>query len=64
MLALAGMEAPGMPIGEICHRADRVAAFLGKTLEDPVTEDDMVRILSSEEGSRKCGPPIWNTAVF
>ena len=57
VLALAGMEAPGMPIGEICHRADRVAAFLGKTLEDPVTEDDMVRILSSEEGSRKCVAP-------
>ena len=53
VLAVAGMDALDKPIGVICHRADRVAAFLDKSLEDPVTEADMVRILSSREGSRK-----------
>ena len=53
VVAVAGMDALDKPIGEICHRADLVAAFLGKTLEDKVTEADMTAILSSERGSRK-----------
>ena len=53
VVAVAGMDALDKPIGEICHRADLVAVFLGKTLEDKVTEADMTAILSSERGSRK-----------
>lgn len=53
VLALAGMDALDRPIGEICHRPERVAAFLDKPLDAPVTEEDYIRILSSPAGSRK-----------
>lgn len=53
VIAIAGMDALDEPIGVICHRPERTAAFLGKRLEDPVTEEDVVKILSSPEGSRK-----------
>lgn len=54
VVAVAGLDALGQPIGEICHRPERVAAFLGKSLEEEVTEADMAAILASPQGGRKC----------
>lgn len=53
VVAVAGLDALGRTIGEICHRPEQVAAFLGKDLEDIVTEEDMAAILASPAGSRK-----------
>ena len=53
VVAVAGLDALGKPIGAICHRPEQVAAFLGKDLEDAVTEADMAAILASPGGSRK-----------
>lgn len=54
VVAVAGLDALGRPIGEICHRPEQVAAFLGKSLEEEVTEADIAAILSSPQGGRKC----------
>lgn len=53
VVAVAGLDALDQTIGAICHRPEQVAAFLGKTLEDTVTEADMAAILASPAGSRK-----------
>lgn len=53
VVAVAGLDALGHTIGEICHRPEQVAAFLGKSAEDIVTEEDMAAILASPAGSRK-----------
>lgn len=53
VVAVAGLDALDRTIGAICHRPEQVAAFLGKTLEDMVTEADMAAILASPAGSRK-----------
>lgn len=48
------MDALGEPIRKICHRPEKVAAFLRKGMEETVAEDDIVKIAVSEEGLRKC----------
>ena len=54
VIAVAGMDAVGRPIREVCHRPEQVADFLGKGTEEKVTEDDIVRIAASTEALRKC----------
>lgn len=57
VVAVAGMDCVDRPIGEICHRPEQVCALLGKAMEDPVSPQDVVRILSSPRGSRKAVAP-------
>ena len=54
VIAVAGMDAAGKPIQEVCHRPENVADFLGKEAEEKVTEEDIVRIVLSTEALRKC----------
>lgn len=54
VIAVAGRDAVGRPIREVCHRPEQVADFLGKGTEEKVTEDDIVRIAASTEALRKC----------
>ena len=54
VIAVAGMDAAGKPIREVCHRPENVADFLGKETEEKVTEEDIVRIAVSTEALRKC----------
>ena len=54
VIGVAGMDAVGEQIQKTCHRPEKVAAFLGKGLEEAVTEDDIVKIAGSEEALRKC----------
>ena len=54
VIGVIGMDALGEPIRKTCHRPEKVSAFLGKGIEEAVTEDDIVKIAISEEGLRKC----------
>lgn len=54
VIAVAGMDAAGKPIQEVCHRPENVADFLGKEAEEKVTEEDIVRIVLSTEALKKC----------
>ncbi len=54
VIAVAGLDALGQPIGDICHRPEQVATFLGKSLEESITEADIAAILASPRGGRKC----------
>lgn len=54
VIGVVGMDALGEPIRKICHRPEKVAAFLRKGMEETVAEDDIVKIAVSEEGLRKC----------
>ena len=54
VIGVAGMDALGELIRKTCHRPEKVAAFLGKRMEETVTEDDIVKIAGSEEALRKC----------
>ena len=53
VLALAGMDALDRPIGEICHRPERVCALLECGMDHVITPADVAAILSSPRGSRK-----------
>lgn len=54
VIAVAGMDAAGKPIQEVCHRPENVADFLGKEAEEKVTEEDIVRVVLSTEALKKC----------
>ena len=54
VIGVIGMDALGEPIRKTCHRPEKVSAFLGKGIEEAVTEDDIGKIAISEEGLRKC----------
>ena len=54
VIGVAGMDALGKLIQKTCHRPEKVAAFLGKGLEETVAEGDIVKIAGSEEALRKC----------
>ena len=53
VIAVAGMDAIGRPIREVCHRSDRVAEFLEKKTEEKITEEDIIKIAISKDGLRK-----------
>lgn len=57
LVACVGMGAVGVPIGDGCHRPDRVAAVADATPADPLTPERLVRVLTSPDGSRK-GIPL------
>lgn len=53
VIGVVGMDAIGKPIGEICHRPERVADFLDKKQTDLITENDVLRIAASEQALKK-----------
>lgn len=54
VIGVVGMDALGEPIQKTCHRPEKVADFLGKGMEEVVTEDDIVKIAVSADALRKC----------
>ena len=56
VVAVAGMDSVGEPIGGICHRAELVCALLDKPPGAPVTPEDVADILTSPRGGRKGVP--------
>lgn len=53
VIGVAGMDALGQPMGEICHRPERVADFLGKEIKKPIEAEDIVKIAASPKALRK-----------
>lgn len=53
VIGVVGLDSIGKPIGEICHRPERVADFLDKKQTDLVTENDVFRIAVSEHALKK-----------
>ena len=54
IIGVVGMDALGEPIQKTCHRPERVSDFLGKGMEEAVTEEDIVKIAASADALRKC----------
>jgi len=53
VFGVLGMDALHKRIGEISFRSERVAEFLGKSLEDTLEEADFVKIIKSKQGLKK-----------
>lgn len=53
VLGVAGLDAIGRPLQEVCFRKERAMELLGKQAEDFITEQDLADILSSGWGTRK-----------
>lgn len=59
VLALAGMDCVGLPIGETCHRPAQVCALLDRPADHLVTPQDVAAVLTSAIGGRKgVAPPM------
>lgn len=54
VIGVAGLDALGQRIGDICHRPERVERFLGKKINETVEETDIVKIAVSGEALKKC----------
>ncbi len=54
VIGVVGVDALGEPIKKTCHRPEKVSAFLGKGMEEAVTEDDIEKIAVSTDALRKC----------
>ena len=53
VVALAGLDCIGRPIGAICHRPERVCALLGVGMDHVLTPADAAAVLSHPQGGRK-----------
>lgn len=53
VVGIAGASAIGRTIGESCHRAELVGRLLGKSNDEVITEEDLVKVLKSEQGQMK-----------
>ena len=53
VVALAGLDCIGRPIGAICHRPERVCALLGAGMDHVLTPADAAAVLAHPQGGRK-----------
>lgn len=53
VIGVAGLSALGQPLGKGCFRAERAAELLGCTMEHHITEEDLARLIASEQGQQK-----------
>lgn len=53
VIGVMGMEIIGRPLSEVCFRAEEAVRLLRVTQQHRVTMEDMVRILTAEDGTRK-----------
>ncbi len=53
VIASAGLDCLGKPVGEICHRPERVCALLGVEPGHVLTPADVAAVLASPLGGRK-----------
>ena len=53
MIGVTGLSALGQPLGKGCFRAERAAELLGCTMEHHITEEDLARLIASEQGQQK-----------
>ena len=56
VISVVGLDCLGKPIRQTAHRMERTSEFLKKSLDAPVTPEDVVKIASSICGLfKKCG---------
>lgn len=53
VLAVAGMDALGRPLAQVCQRPQLAAALLGCSLDSVIDAQMLVALLLSEQGARK-----------
>ena len=53
VVAVAGLDSVGAPIGAVCHRPERVCALLGAGAEHVLTPEDVALLLANPQGGRK-----------
>lgn len=53
VIGVVGLDALGQTIKDGCHRPEQTAALLGQALEHRITEEDIARICTDEQGLRK-----------
>lgn len=53
VIAVMGLDALGKPVGEVCHRPERVCALLRCGEQHLITCEDAAKLLLSERGLRK-----------
>ncbi len=64
LVAVAGIEALGKPIGEIAHRPELVSAILGLHSEEPLTPEALAQLLTSPHGGMKNATQAARAAVL
>jgi probable selenium-dependent hydroxylase accessory protein YqeC len=56
LVAVCGLSALGRPLKEVCFRIDTAEKVLGKSRTEITAEEDLIRILTSQQGGRRnCG---------
>ncbi|KMZ53521.1 selenium cofactor biosynthesis protein YqeC [Dorea sp. D27] len=58
LLGVAGLDAVGGRIEDVCHHPERASAFLGKGVEDVLECEDIVKIGLSDIGMKKSMDPF------
>lgn len=53
VIGVIGLDCLGKPVKDTAHRPESVAEFLGKSTEEKITEEDIIRIAESAQGLRK-----------
>lgn len=53
VIGVMGLDSLGKPLKEVCFRKDYAERLLRKTQEEILTEEDVIEILSSEQGTKK-----------
>jgi len=53
VIGVTGLSALGQPLDKGCFRAERAAELLGCTMEHHITEEDLARLIASEQGQQK-----------
>lgn len=53
VVGVTGLSALGQPLETCCFRTERAAELLGCTMEHHITEEDLVRLIASEQGQQK-----------
>ena len=61
VIAVMGLDALHQPIKEVCFRLEKVMEVLGITSEHCLTEEDVVKLLLSEQGAFK---NVWQQNYF
>lgn len=63
VVVVAGLDALGQRIEDVCHRPERVAALAGRSIDDPLRAEDMARVLSNPDGGMKGVPPAARVTI-
>lgn len=64
VFGVLGLDALHKKIGEVSFRSEKVAALLGKTIDDVLEEDDFVEVIKSSQGLKKQVAPDMEFKVI